>query len=162
MSKRTWGRQGGREFGRRWCLGAVAGALVVYACMGCDYTLGPGGPIDRASLDVRIAAASDAVVNSGGHDYEPLSSLLEAYVGDVETTAYICGAFIDPPHCFRIAAVNVQDDDLDPAWQAQFCEFEKQAWEEFPWGSETPQQQIDETVSGHFEECMLGLPFFVY
>ncbi len=144
--------------------GILSAGLLAAVCMGlmCQGDRGSDRPLIDEQLSSRIDAASDALTASGGHDYGLITELLEEFYGDEETTAQICSQFIDPPHCFRIAAVNIQIDNLDPQWQQLFCELEKQAWEAYPWGSEQTREQIEDTATGHFDECMMGLPFLAY
>lgn len=144
--------------------GILSAGLLAAVCMGlmCQGDGGSDRPLTDEQLSARIDAASDALTPSGGHDYGPITELLEEYYGDEETTAQICSQSIDPPHCLRIAAVNVQESNLDPKWQEQFCTLEKQAWEAYPWGSEQTLEQIEDTAAGHFDECMMGLPFLAY
>lgn len=118
--------------------------------------LGCQGPLDfciAPSLEDRVEAASAALLTSGGHDYGPITDLLEEYYGDEATSAWICSAFMDTPHCLRITAVNIQADHPDPAWQQHFCELEKLAWELLTDAG---------TADGHFQDCTAGLPFLAY
>ncbi len=140
-----------------WCLRLACGVLLAGLCMGpgCQNPLDlcvDQSPIDP-SLEDRVEAASAALIASDGHDYGPITDLLEEHYGDEATTTWICSAFTDAPHCLRITAVNIQADHLDPQWQQHFCELEKLAWESF---------SDDGTAEGQFQDCMAGLPFLAY